>query len=1354
MDQKLIQLQTTGENTLTVMKEMKDSMTRHEIKLDMDKLPYARGAMFSSKDQERTTCHPRTRVDLLRQIKDWIQRPNSKSIFWLNGSAGTGKSTISWTIAKWLTSESCNRVVDLGASFFFKRGEADRSSASLFFPTIVRQLVFTIPGLDVLISGVIESDPFIFDKSLSEQFDKLLFQPLCKISSSLVGCPILVLVVDALDECETERDVKCILQLWSRLYQMATIRLRLLLTSRPELPIRVGFKNIPDIVYQNMSVDVYQDAIVCNPSRQTTIQHDIYIFLDEAFLAFRKGYKAPLSEAPLDDGWPGKEDLKALVDMAVPLFIVAATIHRFVTDEHYNPKDQLRKVLKFRGTGNLKQMEQTYLPVLEQLSATFRNSDNEKALCTECRMILGSIVALAEPLSRASLAIILQISLDTLELRLDPLHSVLRIPNDFEAPIQSLHLSFREFVLSSNPQHILQIPGPKAHNLLLTKCLQLLSGNKDLGSRGLRENMCDLKYPGQPRREIKLTEINRRLSPGFQYACRYWVHHAQQSNSELHDEGQEHVFLKKHFLHWLEAMSLINRLVDVIAYLDVLLSLVQVSNLVPWYSVEITGLKSPKQSQNSIELRNFLDDARRFILAHRQIVDLAPLQLYSSALGFSPQHSIIRKIYGQCPKWLRELPITSTTWGPELQKLEGHTEGVSSVAFSPDGSLLASASSDNTIKLWNPATGQEMQTLRGHTFSVFKLAFSPDGLLASASADSSIGLWNLDTGQEVHVLLKHTDYVQAVSFSQDGLLLASGSWDRTVRLWNPSTGQELRILTGHTDKVVALCFSQDSSLLASGSKDKTIRLWNPSTGQLIQTLKGHTAAVTSLLFSQDSSLLASGSADQSFTLWNPSTGQVVQKIEGDFWPVAILFFSQDSILLALQNAHFDITLWNLSKSQRFRTRDVSAGSETSTSSVEKASQPDSAFSNETTWLWNSGAGQQMRTVFQGHTTSVFSVSLSPDGSQLASGSSDKTIRLWNPRPRTIQEARPPKRDEWEELFSHDGLLLAAKDYKIVRIWSTCTGKEIQTLEGHTWAVRKLVFSQDDSLLVSSSSDDTIRIWDPRTGQEIHRLEGDMESIEAIVFSQDGSLLASYSSIDNIIRTWNIRTGQEVRRLRVSYQIGQAVLSFSQNGTLLASSGDDGAIRIWNLRTGREVQTLMWYPYHVELVAFSPDSSLLASVTNLADTVRIWNRDTGLVRLLEGHTHCVVAICFSQDGSMLASSSLDDTIRLWDSNTGQAVRTFLDLGFTATISFRIDGALVTNRGVLPIDDRLASGQANEPATDNGLLVTNEWIQRGKIKLLWLPQEYRSSRLVVHGNTVTIILHDGQMQIIHFNSHHVE
>ena len=139
--------------------------------------------MFDSKDQNHTTCHPRTWVNLLRQINDWIQLPNSKSIFWLNGSAGTGKSTVSWTIAKWLTSESDHRGVDLGASFFFRRGEGDRGSASLSFPTIVRQLILKIRGLDGIIADVVISDSIILDKALGEQFDKLLYQPLCRISS-------------------------------------------------------------------------------------------------------------------------------------------------------------------------------------------------------------------------------------------------------------------------------------------------------------------------------------------------------------------------------------------------------------------------------------------------------------------------------------------------------------------------------------------------------------------------------------------------------------------------------------------------------------------------------------------------------------------------------------------------------------------------------------------------------------------------------------------------------------------------------------------------------------------------------------------------------------------------------------------------------------------------------------------------------------------------------------------------------------------------------------------------------------------------------------------------------------------
>jgi hypothetical protein len=173
--------------------------------------------MFNSYGEDHMTCHPATRVDLLRQIQDWAQRPNSKSIFWLNRMAGTGKSTISWTIAKWLTCQGHLGAVDLGASFFFKRGESDRGSASQFFSSITRQLVLKIPGLDSLIADVITSDPLIFDKALGEQFDKLIYQSLRKVNIPHNDYPILVLMVDALDECEKEVDIKTILDLWSRL---------------------------------------------------------------------------------------------------------------------------------------------------------------------------------------------------------------------------------------------------------------------------------------------------------------------------------------------------------------------------------------------------------------------------------------------------------------------------------------------------------------------------------------------------------------------------------------------------------------------------------------------------------------------------------------------------------------------------------------------------------------------------------------------------------------------------------------------------------------------------------------------------------------------------------------------------------------------------------------------------------------------------------------------------------------------------------------------------------------------------------------------------------------------------------
>ena len=190
-------------------------------------------------------------------------------------------------------------------------------------------------------------------------------------------------------------------------------------------------------------------------------------------------------------------------------------------------------------------------------------------------MIVGSIVTLAEPLSVTSLAALLNMNRGTIGLRLRPLHSVLRVPADPETPVRTLHLSFSEFLLSDKLRNRpFGVDGPATHRMLLTKCLELLSG-----PGGLRENLCDLSYPGQQRREIDPIVINEHLSPALQYACRYWVHHAQYSKVQIHDDDEVYVFLREHFLHWLEALSLMNRLAEVIGHVGVLQSLVSVSDL-------------------------------------------------------------------------------------------------------------------------------------------------------------------------------------------------------------------------------------------------------------------------------------------------------------------------------------------------------------------------------------------------------------------------------------------------------------------------------------------------------------------------------------------------------------------------------------------------------------------------------------------------------------------------------------------------------------------------------------------------------------------------------------------------------
>lgn len=498
------------------------------------------GASFDSRAEEHNPrCLKNTRVDLLLELSEWAANPDTEAIFWLNGMAGTGKSTISRTISERLSSTG-----GLGASFFFKRGEADRGTMSKFVPTITADLTRKLPAIARPVKDALDNDPAILRKTVREQFHKLLSDPLSMTAPSSSSRSPITIVIDALDECEQDEDIKLIIHLFSRARTVQSGWLKIFITSRPELPIRLGF---------NAVQGQYQDLIL-HELPQTVVEHDISIFLKEELTTIRNDYNALVPEyRQLSEDWPGSSRIENLVQMAIPLFIFAATVCRFIADRKLGiPEKQLQKIIHPQSRGKLSQMAAMYLPVLENLIAG-KSPDQREEILQDFRLVVGSIIILASPLSISALARILNFPEDEVAGRLEMLHSVLSIPSVAQAPVTLLHLSFRDFLLDQRQCGGSEfcVDEQKRHQALGVHCLRVMEC--------LRRDICDISVPGTPRSVIDPHKIKTCLPPEVQYACLYWVYHIQSAGVQPGDCEKVHGFMKHHFLHWIESLSLLGR---------------------------------------------------------------------------------------------------------------------------------------------------------------------------------------------------------------------------------------------------------------------------------------------------------------------------------------------------------------------------------------------------------------------------------------------------------------------------------------------------------------------------------------------------------------------------------------------------------------------------------------------------------------------------------------------------------------------------------------------------------------------------------------------------------------------------
>ncbi|CUA78271.1 putative WD repeat-containing protein alr2800 [Nostoc sp, PCC 7120] [Rhizoctonia solani] len=1235
---------------------------------------------IQSTDIKRRACTENTRVGVLAGIWEWILHPNGPKIYWMNGMAGTGKTTIAYTTCVQLEENN-----QLGANFFCSRALPGCRDVGRIIPTIAYQLARSFPSFQSQLCQILAHDPDASTRDLTTQFRKLLKEPMKHIKDILPDN--IVVLIDALDELDGPSSARLVLKVLFD--NVAGMPVKFFITSRPDHGL------YDTIMSQGPRM---RDVFHLHEIEESFVQADIETYL-----------RAELGPLSLPSG-----QIQQLAEQAGRFFIYAATAIEYIEPSDPEADHNVRLATLLQLTSEQPNMRQQKIDGLYAaiLRVVFENPSRDPIELKNIRLTLWSVICAHEPLTSASLSNLIRIGdRQRVVLALKPLRSVLHI-SEFTGHISTLHASFPDFMFSPERSGKYACNTLVHHGLLAERCFEMMKDQ-------LRFNICgidsafilDKQQPG-----LQAT-TNTTITPELFYSCQYWGAHLQLSVATNLKSLIAHLneLLERRLLAWIEVLTL----KQAIGQGESILGTAE-----RWLQSSGSGATP--------DIRQLMHDSWRFVTSFAASPASASTpHIYISALALWHTKSPILKWYGYLIQdWIEEIqarikhnPALLATWDTETGLR------VRSIALSPDGTRLVSGNyslQGGDARIWDVRTGSVL--LKQSTTipsGVRSVAFSNDGTrIALGRSNGSVCICDAITGEAICGPFNcHSSGVNCVIFSHDDALVISCSDDGTINVINPTNDRAaIGPFRGHTEAVNSIALSPDDIHLISGSKDCTVLVWEMQTGRNSRALVGHRLEVLSVAYSSCGTRVVSGSADRTIRVWNPLTGDIVVSPFGrDFGMVNSVAFSPDGHRIISGFSDCVVAVYG-SLTGQFITGPLQ-GHPAAVNAITVSPDNTRIFSvsdDGTICVWDMnlhGSTHDSNTRPMGHSAPVEIISVPTGGESITSITSTGEVGSWDLS--TGQAVtRPTMLPRTIGFGSVNHLLAVSSDKQLIAssnleyeidIWDASTGEHLHdSFPRYSDAVLSVAFSSDNLYLISSSSDRTIRWCTVSAGAVFLSLEGHSGRALSVALSHNTDYAAAGTDT-NAVYVWALRHTHRLVRIYKGHSGPVNSVDFSPQGTqlMLASGSSDGSVRVWDIAT-RGTYENSTTPGSggndllpaVNLVKFSPNATCIVSSSS-DHAIRVWSATT--VELLagpfKGHNDVIRALTFSPDSIRVISGSSDQTIRTWIVNTGSA---------SHTPSTSIDTTSVSN------SDMLGSWRLD----DSGWVLD----RTGRL-LIWVPNPLR-------------------------------